>query len=389
MKRTFITFGALLLSMLFAAAQEPVKGDILLNETQGSYTPSFENDRAERAPKNIILLIGDGMGLAHISAAMYANGNELTITNLQTCGFVRTQAAEDDFTTDSGASGTAYATGVKTHNAAIGVDVNDKPVKNIPEIIDGMGYVSGVITTDGIDGCTPSVFFAHQPDRHMSEEIWADLPGAKLSFISGGSWGAFEDQSYETRDAIEKRYKVVNSLDDVAAGTRRIAYLPEKSEVSSIAKGRGDFLPATTEYAINFLNSHPDNEKGFFLMVEGARIDKSCHDNDFETAMLELLDFDKAVEAAIRFAEQDGNTLVIISADHETGALSLRGKDKKTGAIKGLFVSRGHTPIMVPLFAYGPMSLKFTGVQENSDVNHKIVELFSSQAKDRRKARRN
>ena len=124
-------------------------------------------------------------------------------------------------------------------------------------------------------------------------------------------------------------------------------------------------------------------------MVEGARIDKSCHDNDFETAMLELLDFDKAVEAAIRFAEQDGNTLVIISADHETGALSLRGKDKKTGAIKGLFVSRGHTPIMVPLFAYGPMSLKFTGVQENSDVNHKIVELFSSQAKDRRKARRN
>ena len=385
MKKTLFTIAALMLSIFIAAAQETVKGDIVLEKTQGSYTPSFDNDRVDRAPQNIILLIGDGMGLAHISAAMFANGNELTITNLKTCGFVRTQAAGKDFTTDSGASGTAYATGVKTHNAAIGVDTADNPVKNIPEIIEKMGYVSGVVTTDGIDGCTPSVFFAHQPDRHMSEEIWEDLSGARLSFISGGSYEAFEDQSYETRDAIEKRYKVVNSLDEVPDGARRIAYLPQKKEVSSIAKGRGDFLPATTEYAIKFLDSHPDNEKGFFLMVEGARIDKSCHDNDFETAMLELLDFDKAVEAAVRFAEKDGNTLVIVSADHETGALSLRGKDNKTGAIKGLFASKGHTPIMVPLFAYGPMSLEFTGIQENSDVNHKIVNILSSQAKEKKR----
>lgn len=287
----------------------------------------------------------------------------------------------------SGAAGTAYATGHKTHNGAIGVDINDKPLKNIPEIIDGLGYVSGVITTDGIDGCTPSVFFAHQPERHMSEEIWGDLADARLSFIAGGSHNAFENQEYETRDAIEKRYKVVSSLDEIPDKAKRVAYLPEKEEVCSIADGRGDFLPATTEYAIEFLDSHPENEKGFFLMVEGARIDKSCHNNDFGTAVLEVLDFDKAVEAAVRFAEKDGNTLVIITADHETGALSLRGKDNKSGKIKGLFASRGHTPIMVPLFAYGPMSLEFAGVQENTDVNHKIVNLLSSAAKDKRKKR--
>lgn len=388
MKKTLAIFTFVLLTFNFIAAQEIVKGDIVLKEKQGSYTPSFENDKTGHAPKNIILLIGDGMGLAHISAAMFANGNELTITNLKTCGFVRTQAAGNDFTTDSGASGTAYATGFKTHNGAIGVDVDNKPLKNIPEIITGLGYVSGVVTTDDIDGCTPSVFFAHRADRHMSEGIWEDLADAKLSFIAGGSNESFEKQSYETRDAIEKRFKVVSSLDNAVRDNRRIAYLPEKDEVASIAKGRGNFLPETTQYAIDFLNNHPDNRNGFFLMVEGARIDKSSHDNDFETAILELLDFDKAVEAAIRFAEKDGNTLVIISADHETGAVTLRGKDNKTGAIKGQFVSKGHTPIMVPLFAYGPMSELFACVQENSDVNHKIVSLFkeNTSAGDKRTA---
>lgn len=376
MKKFLSTVVIALLTLGIACGQEIVKGDIVLKKTQGSYTPSFENDGVDRTPKNVILLIGDGMGLAHISAAMFANGMELTMTNLKTCGFVRTQAAGKDFTTDSGASGTAYATGVKTHNAAIGVDPDDKPVPNIPEKIADRGFVSGVVTTDGIDGCTPSVFFAHQPDRHMSDEIWSDLANARLSFIAGGSLEAFEDKNYETRDAIEKRFKVVSELNKNVSRNRRIAYLPEKSVTASIASGRGDYLPATTKFAIDYLNSHPDNKNGFFLMVEGARIDKSSHDNDFETAIRELLDFDKAVEAAIRFAEKDGNTLVIVSADHETGALTLRGKDNKTGAIKGQFVSKGHTPIMVPLFAYGPMSHLFSGVQENSDVNKKILRLL-------------
>jgi alkaline phosphatase len=143
-----------------------------------------------------------------------------------------------------------------------------------------------------------------------------------------------------------------------------------------MSKGRGDFLPATTTAAIDFLESRSDDEKGFFLMVEGARIDKSSHDNDFPSMVKEVLDFDKAVEAAIRFAEKDGRTLVIISADHETGALSLRSGDPAEGKMKGAFSSGGHTAIPVPLFAYGPCSRNFMGVQENSDVSSKIEEIL-------------
>ncbi len=375
MKRMLILIAALL-CVWSACPQEIAKGEIRDVVSQGSYTPSFKNDGSEKAPLNVILMIGDGMGLAHLATAMYANGGELTITNLQTSGFVRTNSATK-FTTDSAASATAYATGKKTHNGAIGVDVDDKPLENLPEKLAKAGIVSGVVTTDNLDGATPSSFFAHQPDRHLSAEIWADLPASKLTFFAAGSAEAFEDQSYETCDAIQKKFTVVNDLSDArVAKSRRLGYLPPKAETASVNDNRGDFLPATTAFAIDYLASKAPKGKGFFLMVEGARIDKSAHNNDYPAMVREVLDFDKAVEAAIRFAEKDGRTLVIISADHETGALSLRDGDPAEGKMKGLFVSRGHTAIPVPLFAYGPCSDDFAGMQENSDVSNKIARLL-------------
>jgi alkaline phosphatase len=372
-KVAFLIVGLFLTASL--CAQEYVKGEIRDVVSQGSYTPSFKSDGSDEAPLNVILMIGDGMGLAHLSTAMYANGGELTITNLKTCGWVRTQSATD-FTTDSAASGTAYATGSKTHNGAIGVDVNDKPLKNLPEKLAKDGIISGVVTTDDMDGATPSSFFAHQPSRKMSDEIWADLPYSKLVFFAGGSKESFESLDYETQDALEKQFFITDVLDKRSLKAKRVGYLPPKSETASMSKGRGDFLPATTTAAIDFLESRSDDEKGFFLMVEGARIDKSSHDNDFPSMVKEVLDFDKAVEAAIRFAEKDGRTLVIISADHETGALSLRSGDPAEGKMKGAFSSGGHTAIPVPLFAYGPCSRNFMGVQENSDVSSKIEEIL-------------
>lgn len=356
-------------------AQEAVEGSINNVKPQGSYTPSFEVDGADKAPLNIILMIGDGMGMSHIATAMYANGGELTMTNLKTCGWVRTQSATH-FTTDSAASGTAYATGEKTHNSAIGMDVDDKPITNLPEKLAEKGIVSGIVTTDDLDGATPSAFFAHQPKRYMSAEIWADIPSSKLSFFAAGSAEAFANQTYETQDAIQKRFEVVNNLAEVTPGAARVGYLPPKAETASVNDNRGDFLPATTQYAMEFLSSKAAEGKGFFLMVEGARIDKSSHNNDYPAMVRETLDFDKAVEAAVRFAEKDGNTLVIISADHETGALTLKEGNPGTGSMEGVFVSKGHTPSPVPLFAYGPGSQKFMGVQENSDVSNKIAGLL-------------
>lgn len=371
--------GIILLLILWewtSQAQELVKGEIKDVEPQGSYMPTFKTDGDDKAPLNIILMIGDGMGMAHIATAMYANGGELTLTNLKTCGWVRT-CPKGKFTTDSAASGTAYATGEKTHTSAIGVDVDDKPLMNLPEKLDKQGIISGIVTTDYMDGATPAAFFAHQPDRHMSAEIWADLSSSKLTFFAGGCAESFEDQEYETCDAINKKFTIVNDLSDPSiTRARRLGYLPPKAKTASVNKNRGDFLPATTDFALRFLASKASKGKGFFLMVEGARIDKSAHDNDYPAVVREVLDFDKAVEAALRFAEQDGHTLVIISADHETGALSLRDGNPEEGRMKGVFVSRGHTAIPVPLFAYGPGSHRFMGVQENSDVSNKIYELL-------------
>lgn len=370
---------ALVLSLLLLGcsiqAQEAAVGSVKKVKSQGSYTPSFECDGTEKAPLNIILMIGDGMGMSHIASAMYANGGELTITNLKTCGWVRTQSATH-FTTDSAASGTAYACGEKTHNSAIGMDVKDHPIANLPERLAEQGIVSGVVTTDDLDGATPSAFFAHQPKRYMSPEIWADVPASKLSFFAAGSAEAFTSQPYETQDAIHKRFEIVNNLANVSADAERVGYLPPKAKTASVNDNRGDFLPATTQFAIDFLASKAAGGKGFFLMVEGARIDKSSHNNDYPAVIYETLDFDKAVEAAIRFAEKDGNTLVIISADHETGALSLKSGDPQKGTMEGVFVSQDHSPIPVPLFAYGPRSQEFMGVQENSDVSNKIAGLL-------------
>ena len=343
-------------------------------EKQGSYTPSFRNDGSRKAVRNVILLIGDGMGVGAVNAAMYANGGELTMTNLKTMGYVKTQAS-DDFTTDSAASGTAYATGRKTKKGFLGVDTSATAVRNLPEKLAPLGYACGVVSTDELNGATPASFFAHQRSREATPEIWADLAESSLSFASAGSRKTFMNLSAITRDDIAEAFEVVYSPEDErVAGSERLLYLPESVSYDE----RGDYLPATTEMAMEYLSERGD--KGFFLMVEGARIDKEEHANNFGGMVRETLDFDKAVEAAIRFAERDGHTLVIISADHETGAVTLGNCNPDDGYASGTFASRGHSPVMVPLFAYGPRSREFSGTQENSDVSNKIFMILTGKA---------
>lgn len=371
--------GIALLFLIFgwsANAQEITVGSVENIAAQGSYTPSFESDGEDKAPLNVILMIGDGMGMSHIATTMYANGGELTITNLKTCGWVRTNSATH-FTTDSAASGTAYATGHKTHNSAIGMDVDDNPIENLPEQLDKSGIVSGIVSTDLLDGATPAAFFAHQPKRYMAEEIWGDVPSSKLLFFAAGSAEKFAEKSEATQKAIHEKFEVVSKLSETALTAERIGYIPYQSEIFSDENGFGSWLPETTQFAIDFLASKIHDGKGFFLMVEGAHIDKYSHANDLKAMVRETLAFDKAVEAAIRFAEKNGNTLVIISADHETGALTLGEGVPAEGKMGGTFVSKGHTASPVPLFAYGPGSHKFMGVQENSDVSLKIAELLA------------
>ena len=340
-------------------------------EQHDTYTPSFAIDGKNKRVRNVILLIGDGMGVGAVNAGMYANGGALTVTNLRTFGYVRTQSA-DNFTTDSAASGSAYATGVKTNNGYLGKNPAKENVPNIPELLAPLGYACGVVSTDDLNGATPAAFFAHQAARGEKDAIWADLPGSSLVFASAGTQAAFEARPFSTQEDIRKRFTVVyDPADPSVAASERLVYLPK-----SVEPDRGPYLPETTEMAIDYLSRR--SKKGFFLMVEGARIDKYEHNHDFAGTVREMLDFDKAVEAAIRFAERDGHTLVIISADHETGGTLLTRAVPADGFAAGVFGAKGHTPMMVPLFAYGPRSREFSCVQENSDVANKILQIFGA-----------
>ena len=360
-------------------AQNIVKGSIEGVPAQGSYHPTYSSDGADYRPMNIILMIGDGTDLAQISAGFFANNEELTYANLKHMGWVTTKST-DAFITDSAASGTAYSSGYKTYNGAVGVDVKKRPQPNIPERVIKNGIIAGVVSTDDLNGATPAAFFAHQPQRGMTDEIWADLPSSVLKYFAAGSKEVFEARPLETQKAINKVFTVVNSLDDPKIqAADRVGVLPPAVETGYIVKGRTDFLPRATRQAIDFLHQRAKDGKGFFLMVEGARIDKACHGNDFPSAVKELLDFDKAIAEAIKFADEDGNTLVVISADHETGGLVVLNGDPKKGNEEGLYVSTWHTATPVPIFAYGPHAQDFMGVQGNEQVAQKILKLLLAQ----------
>ena len=376
MKKTILLTLALAV-MMPLGAQTIVNGSIKSVPRQGSYQPTFKSDGANKKPLNIILMIGDGTGLAQIASGYFANNNQLTVMNLKHLGLVTTRSATD-FTTDSAASGTAYACGIKTFNYAIGVDLAKNPAPNIPEIVAKKGIVSGVVSTDALDGATPAAFFAHQPNRGMANEIWADLPESELIFFAAGDKERFESRPDSTQKAVKEVFTVVDNLNDPAyAKVARLGYLPTKVEAGYIVDGRTDFLPKSARYAMDFLKDHSNRKKGFFLMVEGARIDKACHANQFESMVKEMLDFDKAIAEAIKFADEDGNTLVIISADHETGGLAVAEGNPARGEASGNYVYTWHSAIPVPLFAYGPHAQDFMGVQGNEEVGQKIINLLT------------
>ncbi len=374
--KTFFIICLALFSVVSLHAQQGVNSTYKNEHRNEVYRPDGNVDGVQKPVKNIILMIGDGMGINHIAATMYAHDNELTITQIPTIGMIKTQSS-NRFTTDSAASGTAYATGKKTYNGAIGVDPDTSRIANIPEILAPQGIISGVVTTDNIFGATPAAFFAHQPQRNMSGEILHDLLDCPLSFVAGGSVEAFEKVFPDYKEKLsQERYTVLHdyTLLPQYQQAERIIYVAP-SEVQRLKKdGRPDFLPATTRYAIDFLKNK--SSQGFFLMVEGARIDSGGHANNLETVITETLDFDEAVAEALKFADRDGETLIVITADHETGGMSLLKGDISTSEMEVCFTTKGHSPVLVPVFAYGPCSDQFKGFMENTDLMEKIVSLL-------------
>ncbi|MDR7130031.1 alkaline phosphatase [Algoriphagus sp. 4150] len=330
------------------------------------YRPKFEVDGAEVPVKNVILMIGDGNGLAQIASALVANDNQLSLTQLKNMGLVKTQAA-DDFTTDSAAGATAFATGEKTNNRALGVDTEGRPLSNLPDILDEYGFSSGIITTDQLTGATPAAFYAHHPERDDSDQIAAYLPESKLDLFIGGGGDKFISQKERLKSA---GFVLSENLEITEAG--RIGYFAAPKSLPKKLDGRGDYLLNSTAFALDFFD-----KKGmpFFLMVEAANIDSGGHSNSTSMIVSEMLDFDEVIGSVIRYVDANPNTLLIITADHETGGVSIPQGDLASSTVELGYHSDDHTGIMVPVFAYGAHSGDFRGVYENSAIFHKIMKL--------------
>ncbi len=328
-------------------------------------------------PDNIILMIGDGMGVSEIYAGMVANHNHLNLERCTFVGFQKTYAA-DRFITDSGASGTALASGSKTNYGSIGVDTAGKALKSIAEFAEDAGLNTGIVVTCAITHATPAVFYAHSTDRHNYEQIAADILSSGLELFIGGGRTHFRDRE-DGRALLEELqaegYTLMDTLPEMGSAARLpLAVITDSMHMPPASMGRGDLLPRATETAVQLLS---ENKKGFFLMVEGSQIDFGGHANSTEYIVSEMIDFDNAVGKALDFATENKHTLVIVTADHETGGFAVESGDFTTGGVTGDFTSRDHTGVMVPVFAYGPGAEEFAGIYENTAVFEKMADLLN------------
>ena len=327
--------------------------------------------------RNIILFIGDGMGTAQVYGAMSVSQEPLALENFPYSGFSKTFSA-DNYVTDSGAGGTALAAGIKTRNGMIGTGPDSTAVPLITEILKSKGLAIGVLSTSAVTHATPASFVAHNAGRGNYEDIASDfLKGTADVFIGGG-----EDHFRKRADGKDLAsslkamgYDVVYTLDDLKkSGSGKIAGLLAKEHMPPASSGRAGYLAEMTGKAIETLSR---DEDGFFLMVEGSMIDWGAHAKDFAYTVSEVIDMDQAVGIARKFAEKDGKTLIVVTADHETGGLTLPAGNMAEKKITASFISSGsHTGVMVPVFSYGPGAESFSGIHDNTYFKNRFLELL-------------
>lgn len=337
-------------------------------------TSSSEEKEDNALPKNIIFMVGDGMGLTQITAGMIGNNNKLNLEESQYVGLIKTPSS-NSLITDSAAGATAFSAGKKTYNGAIGVDADTTAVETILEIAGNGKYATGIIATSSITHATPASFFAHQPSRSMDEAIAMDMLSAPVDFFIGGGKDFFSkrEDKLNLLDSLSKQgFKIYDDVESISRpyNSKIAAFIADKQPLS-VLLGRKDILPQATRKALDYFS----DKENFFLHIEGSQIDWAGHSNDSEGIVAEMIDFDQAIGDVIEFAKKDGNTLVIITADHETGGYSILGEDEN-GNIKGGFSTGSHTGTMIPVFAYGPGAENFTGIYENTAIFDKMLELL-------------
>jgi alkaline phosphatase len=334
--------------------------------------------------RNVILCIGDGMGFNEIALARQkavGQDGKLWLERLPIVGLVRTFSA-NHAVTDSAAAVTAMACGIKTKNGTIGIGMDKKAYASILEVLSKKGWRTGLAATSSITHATPAGFAAHVSSRGSEEEIAGQMFDNRVDVLLGGGrkfWlSTGGNGSNLIITAQQAGYHVVqNRAEMMELTSGPVLGLFAENGMATFAPEPS--LAEMTQKAIALLSAKNNDwfapEPKFFLMIEGSQIDWAGHANDTDNSIRQTLLFDMAVREAIEFARMDRSTLVIVTADHETGGLLLPEDKINASKVAADWNFKSHTGADVPIFAYGPGSEEFAGVMDNTDLAKKIAKL--------------
>ena len=310
--------------------------------------------------QNVVFFVGDGMGLSMLSTVDALAEHRLAMGQMPVTGLVRV-ASLTSLITDSGASATAMATGYKTTNGTIAMTPNGQARQTILEAAEGQGFATGIVTTSYLTDATAAAFTAHTPSRGNHGVIAQQMIASGTDILLGGAQKVFTDRLQRARQQGLAVGTSLRELQNAPASARWLGLFPERD--GPFEEMHGPPLAQTVEAALQKLQQRAER---FFLVVEQEGTDAAGHTNRLEDARAYLQELDRAVERALRFAAHQGNTLVIVTADHDSGGLSVTRGRYDEGWVTARWNKFGHTAVWTPLLAYGPGAWRFTGVQENT-----------------------
>lgn len=374
MKRFFLI--SLLLPALCSYAQEDgLQYYVSPNtyETVKVASPAPSNE-----VRNIIFMIGDGMGLEQVSCAWALNKGKLNLDNMPVVGLSRTYSA-NRLITDSAAGGTALAIGEKTANGHVGVSPEGDDRYSILARAREVGKKTGVIVTCILNDATPADFCCHNESRYNYDDIIADYLDSGVDYIAGGGLDYFCKKRKDGRDIVAemaaKGYNVALNGSELASCGKLPVLAVLADDNLPVAQERGDLYRNMVTKGLDLLSAEAGS-KGFVAMLEGSCIDDWEHENRIDRAMEELFDFDRALGEVLSWAAADGHTLVIVTADHSTGALTLQDGNLAEGKIGVAFGSEGHNGIAVPYYVFGAGYDNFGGILENAELGAKVISMI-------------
>ncbi len=327
--------------------------------------------------KNVILMIGDGMSLAHIQCAWTCNRGQLWLTNAPVLGLSLTPIA-NRLVADSGSGGTAMAIGQTTVYHAVGVDKDGKAYPSLVDLANDKGLSTGIAVTCRLWDATPCDFMCHNIDREEEQLLVGQFPDSPVDYVFGGGAQMFRPEGRDDKRDIfaelkAKGYNIIEDYNEFLDYDGGKAWCVPFEVDTPLPAERKDMLARASMKEISLLDK---NENGFFLMIEGSQLDDYGHFNDIGLLMEETLDFDQTIGEVMRWAAQDGETLVIVTADHETGGLALLGGDLANGTVEVKFTTDDHSGVMVPVYSFGPRADEFKGFMVQTEIFDKIKSIL-------------